>query len=169
MKQDHSPLVDAADFAADAAEMLGRLEDGSFADALTDSVRTINKAVAENFANQSSPHGGAWPARKRPHGGLVYDSGPKAGQAFEHPLEILSGNLFQAETEEFGSGHVQQVGAREAFTGASKDEVPYLFAQNFGRPEINLPARLSEDVSEEAIDKTVKEMADRGLELLMGR
>jgi hypothetical protein len=155
VKQDISPQIDAADFADDAREMLAALETGSFADALTAGVRKINRAVAENFVEAGSPHGGAWPARKDP--------------TLKHPLEILSGALFQAETEEFGRGHIQEVGAREAFTGATKDEVPYLFAQNFGRPEINLPARLSEDVSDETIDATVEDVADRGLELLMGR
>ncbi len=147
--------VPAERLSAETAEMAKAIETGSFAPAFEQCIELAHKEFGVNFAATAAPHGGSWPPRK------------KIGDG--HPLEIKSGDLFQAETSDFGKGSIKQVGDREAFTGVDPGEVPYAAAQNYGRSEINLPARESEDVDEAALDAMAEEMADRGLELLMQR
>lgn len=166
MKQNLSVDVPASQFGAAVQDMVQALNYGSFEPALKECIDIAHKSIAENFANQSSPHGGPWAPRKSKKTGKgTWENGRLQGS---HPLEILTGTLFQAETSDFGAGHVQDIGYREAFTGVDSGEVPWAGPQNFGNPAQNLPARLSEDVSDEAVDRMADEVADRGIELLMG-
>lgn len=153
MKRDLLPLVRVKDFKTEVDAIVHVLAEGDLSEAMRDSARIADNAIGRNFAAQAGPHSGGWAPRKEEGDG--------------HPLEIESGDLFQAETSPFGRGHIEEIGPRSVSIGVDPDEIPYAFAQNYGRPDINLPARESADIDQEAEDAIVDRVADGLIEALM--
>lgn len=167
MKQNLSIDVDAAQFGAASQDMVQALNFGSFEPALKECLEEGQKDIARNFAAQASSHGGTWAPRKSKQTGPgTFENNRLQGT---HPLLIDTGLMFQAETSDFGEGHVENLGYREATSGVDPEVVPYAGFHQFGAPGANIPARPSVDLSDETVDTMAELIADRGVELLMGR
>lgn len=81
----------------------------------------LRAGVSDNFTHSGSPFG-PWPERK---------SKRPAGQ-WENPLLILSGDLYEAATSDFGAGHVEIYDVREMAIGVDPQVIPYAAVHNFG-------------------------------------
>lgn len=158
MKQTFSPVTDAAQFGQLHQQLIQTLGYGDLEDAMRECTQLADQDFARNFSAAAGPHSGPWAPRKRNGTGLERGEG--------HPLEIKTGEMFQAVTSPFGRGHIQDVGYRSAEIGVDPGEIPYAAAQNYGRSEINLPAREFADVSDGTIDRMTDIIADEVERLL---
>lgn len=160
MKRTALAVTPATQFAALARDIVRDFENGDLSEPLKECAQIADKAFARNFAAQASPDGGPWPARKKKGTGKIGE------QDAGHPLLIQSGDLFEAATSPFGRGHIEDVGRMSAEIGVDLDDVPYARAQNYGRTEINLPAREFEDLTEDEQAQCDEIMADYLTELM---
>jgi phage gpG-like protein len=96
-----------------------QLENDPFDDAITESKVPIAEGFVEIFAMQQDSRGGVWPEHSpvtvKIHG--------------EHPLLILTGDMYSSLTREGGDYNVMNVGDRSLSWGTS---VTYAVKQNFG-------------------------------------
>ncbi len=116
----------AKDAAKECNAVADDLERGSYAPGLLLVVPIAEQAVRDNFTSSATPDNVAWAPRK-----VVGDG---------HPLLMDRGPLVQASTGG-GPGHIARVFDQHGEVGVDLGIIPYARAQNFGRPEINLPAR----------------------------
>lgn len=159
MKRTYSPVTAASEFGALHQEMIQALGFGDLEEALAECVQLANKAFGRNFAAAAGPNSGPWPPRKQGGTGLEKGQG--------HPLEILSGEMFEAVTSPFGRGHIEDVGYRGAEIGVDPEEIPYAAAQNYGYTYPDgrvLPQREFVDVTDEDADQMAEIIADAVLE-----
>ena len=107
----------------------------------------IIENIIENFSQQSTPDGIAWPERK------------KIGDG--HPLFVEtqtegSGSLFGAATGQAG-GHVSRVEGNTLLVGVDKSGgiggIPGAGVHNYGNPEKNIPQREFLAISEATEDE----------------
>lgn len=160
MKQTFSPVTDAAQFGQLHQQLIQTLGYGDLEDAMRECTQLADQDFARNFSAAAGPHSGPWAPRKRNGNGLERGEG--------HPLEIKTGEMFQAVTSPFGRGHVQDVGYRSAEIGVDPASPAggYVFAQNYGSPLRGLPQREFADVTDETADKMAELVADEMERLL---
>ncbi|MDE2470717.1 MAG: hypothetical protein KGL35_18730 [Bradyrhizobium sp.] len=161
MKRFATAITPAAQVGAMHQDLIQALGYADLSEPLKECAQLADKAFAENFAAQAGPESGPWPARKAHGSGQIGD----ADQG--HPLEIKSGELFLAVTSPFGAGHIEDVGNRSAELGVDPNEIPYAMAQNYGRPDANLPQREFEDLTEEEKQQCDEIIADAMLQELL--
>lgn len=161
MKVTATSVTPASQMGALQQELTQTLGYADLSEPLKECSLLADQAFARNFAAQAGPESGPWAPRKKDGSGKIGDA--ESG----HPLEIKSGEMFLAVTSPFGRGHIEDVGYRSAELGVDPAEVPYALAQNYGRPDANLPAREFEDVDDETADRCAEIMADAMLEELL--
>lgn len=156
MKQSALTVVTASELGAEIDAICQSLEHGDLSEPLTECAQMADAAFGRNFAAMAGPHSGEWAPRKQ------NGSGKKVGDG--HPLEIKSADMFQAETNEFAAGHIQDVSSREAVIGVDPEVIPYAAAQNYGHVYQNpfrvLPQRESMDEPDDVADAQTEVMAD---------
>lgn len=167
MKQDLHSDAPAEQLGFATAEMVQALGYGSLEPAFNECIDIAHKSIVENFVNTSGPHSGAWPPRKSKRTGTGKADANNRTEG-THPLLIKSGKMFQAATSDFGAGSIEDVRDRDAMIGIDPQGVPYAATHDYGAPARGIPQREFEDVSEAAMDRMTEEVADRGVELLMG-
>lgn len=112
-------------------ELDKEIENADLSTAFTEAIAILNDGVYENFILRVGSDGSPWP----PHSPeTVRRYGP-------HPLLVLSGTMIAAASESGSTGHIEEIGPRNAVTGIDGDQIPYTFAQNFGYSEGNIPQR----------------------------
>lgn len=80
-----------------------------------------------------------------------------------HNLLVLDAGLIAAATGE-GDGHITIIDSNHIEFGVDADIVLYAWAQQEGRPEVNLPARPYMWLSEEAIDEITNKVVDYAMQ-----
>jgi phage gpG-like protein len=115
----------------------------------------VAEGVLENFANQQSPDGSAWPARKNIGDG--------------HPLLFETGSLYDAATGG-GAGHIGRVEDNTLIFGVDKSGgsggIPGAGVHNFGFK--NIPQREFLGMPEEQEDQCGEFIADEFLKVISG-
>lgn len=158
MKQNASTTTPAEQFGALHQRIVQDFGYGNLQDAFRECSQLADEDFGRNFAAAAGPHSGPWAPRKRNGTGLERGEG--------HPLEIKSGDMFQAITSPFGAGHIEDVGFRGAEIGVDPGVIRYASAQNYGVPG-RLPQREFVDVSDATADKMTELIADE-LERILG-
>jgi phage gpG-like protein len=144
--------IPIADLPAHLDSLWHALDSAPLTEPLAKCAAELRSAFAANFAAASAPNFGAWPPRKK---------------AYPWPPLRKSGALFAAATQQGASGHVEEIGGREATVGVEKSStLPYTHSQNFGWPKTNLPPRPYIDASGQTLDKCQGIIADAVSELL---
>jgi phage gpG-like protein len=144
-----------AEFAPDHFwAMATAIIEGPYQPALNQCLVVMRQGIRDNFNSSATPDNENWPPRK-----IVGDG---------HPLLMDTGAMLQAAVGS-GTGAITEVGTHEATTGVDGGAIPYAAAQNFGRPEINLPDREFLGAREERIDEMEELIAGFVIETLLGQ
>jgi phage gpG-like protein len=137
------------EFVRDMNQLARELEGGNYTTALQKCRPVMQEDIQQHFQNAAAPTF-AWPAHA-----------PSTIKRYgRHPLLILTGQLLAAAIGE-GTGHVFLIpDGLSAIYGVNKDRIPYAGVHQFGFPDKNIPARTYMWLSEDAIVKCEKEIAD---------
>jgi phage gpG-like protein len=161
MKRTAVAVTPAAQFGSLHQEMIQTLGYADLSEPIAECEKLADQAFGRNFAAQAGPHSGPWAERKRGGTGKIGER--DAG----HPLEIKSGDLFEAITSPFGRGHIEEAGPRSGEIGVDAGEIPYAAAQNYGFSKRKLPQREMADITDKDADEMAEIMADAMLEELL--
>ena len=124
--------IPAENFAAELRRMTAFVANGSLEPALRECKLIAEEAMAVNFLEGQRATGTKWPPRKH---------------QYPHPTLIKTGHLMHSVVSEGEPGHVENVGAREMYTGTN---VFYAGFHQFGTKK--LPARPFVEVPDHAVD-----------------
>ena len=140
--------IAAEDFSAELRRMTAFVANGSLEPALRECKLIAEEAMLGNFMEGRRADGTPWPPRKR---------------NYPHPILIKTAHLMHSVVSESEPGHVENVGAREMYTGTN---VFYAGFHQFGTK--NLPARPFVEVPDHAVDAMEETVANFIINTIFG-
>lgn len=139
-------------------ERVGEITGESVLHACADDLENIVRmGVDDNFANEATADGSAWPKRKR--------------QGDGHPILTDTGALRAGATEKGATGSVSRLGGETLEIGVDALQggpggLPGARVHNFGYPEKNIPQREYMAVSDSVVDFLEERTADEVMKVI---
>lgn len=140
--------IPAENFSAELRRMTAFVANGSLEPALRECKLIAEEEFLQNFLEGRRADGTPWPPRKHD---------------YAWPILIKTGHLMHSAVSEGEPGHVENVGAREMFTGTN---VFYAGFHQYGTKK--LPPRPFVEVSNHAIDRMEEAVATFVIHTIFG-
>lgn len=140
--------IPAENFAAELRRMSAFVANGSMEPALRECKLIAEEEMLGNFMEGRRADGTPWPPRKH---------------SYPHPILIKTAHLMHSVVSESEPGHVENVGAREMFTGTN---VFYAGFHQYGTKK--LPPRPFVEVNDTAVDRMEEVVASFVIHTIFG-